>query len=105
MWKNIRKFGLPVVVAINEFVADTEAEIAALKELCAEIDVPVELASVWANGADGGIDLANAVVDVVENGNADYKRLYSDDDSLEEKKITKIVTEIYGGKSVVSRKS
>ncbi len=57
--ENIRKFGLPAVVAINEFVADTEAEIAALKELCAEIDVPVELASVWANGADGGIDLAN----------------------------------------------
>ena len=101
--ENVRKFGLPVVVAINEFVADTEAEIAALKELCAEIDVPVELASVWANGADGGIDLANAVVDAVENGNADYKRLYSDDDSLEEK-ITKIVTEIYGGKSVVFEK-
>ena len=101
--ENVRKFGLPVVVAINEFVADTEAEIAALKELCKEIDVPVELASVWANGADGGIDLANAVVDAVENGNVDYKRLYSDDDSLEEK-ITKIVTEIYGGKSVVFEK-
>ena len=101
--ENIRKFGIPSVVAINEFVADTEAEIAALKELCSEIKVPVELASVWANGADGGIDLANTVVDVVENGNADYKRLYSDDDSLEEK-ITKIVTEIYGGKSVVFEK-
>ena len=101
--ENIRKFGIPVVVAINEFVADTEAEIAALKELCSEIKVPVELASVWANGADGGIDLANAVVDAVENGNANYKRLYSDDDSLEEK-ITKIVTEIYGGKSVVFEK-
>ena len=101
--ENIRKFGIPVVVAINEFVADTEAEIAALKELCSEIKVPVELASVWANGADGGIDLANTVVDAVENGNADYKRLYSDDDSLEEK-ITKIVTEIYGGKSVVFEK-
>ena len=101
--ENIRKFGIPAVVAINEFVADTEAEIAALKELCSEIKVPVELASVWANGADGGIDLANTVVDAVENGNADYKRLYSDDDSLEEK-ITKIVTEIYGGKSVVFEK-
>ena len=101
--ENIRKFGIPVVVAINEFVADTEAEIAALKELCSEIKVPVELASVWANGADGGIDLANAVVDAVENGNANYKRLYSDDDSLEEK-ITKIVTEIYGGKSVIFEK-
>ncbi len=64
------------------------------KELCAEIDVPDELASVWANGADSGIDLANAVVDAIENGDSDYKRLYSDDDSLES--ITKIVTEIYG---------
>ncbi|MBF7093758.1 formate--tetrahydrofolate ligase [Streptococcus sp. HF-1907] len=101
--ENMRKFGIPVVVAINEFVADTEAEIATLKELCAEIDVPVELASVWANGADGGIDLAHAVVDAVENGGADYKRLYSDEDTIEEK-ITKIVTEIYGGKSVVFEK-
>lgn len=101
--ENVRKLGIPAVVAINEFVADTEAEIAALKELCAEINVPVELASVWANGADGGIDLAKTVIDAVENGNADYKRLYSDDDSLENK-ITKIVTEIYGGKSVVFEK-
>lgn len=98
--ENVRKFDVPAVVAINEFVADTEAEIAVLKELCAEIDVPVELASVWANGADGGIDLANAVVNAVENGNADYKRLYSDEDSLEEK-VTKIVTEIYGGDKVI----
>ncbi|ETJ27649.1 Formate-tetrahydrofolate ligase, partial [human gut metagenome] len=52
---NIRKFGIPVVVTINEFVTDTQAEIAVLKELCAEIDVPVELASVWADGADGGL--------------------------------------------------
>lgn len=98
--ENVRKFGVPAVVAINEFVTDTEAEIAALKELCAEIDVPVELASVWANGADGGVDLANAVVNAVENGNASYKRLYSDDQSLEEK-VTKIVTEIYGGNKVI----
>lgn len=101
--ENMRKFNIPVVVAINEFVADTEAEIATLKELCQAIDVPVELASVWANGADGGIDLAHAVVDAVENGGANYKRLYSDDDPLEEK-IRKIVTDIYGGKSVVFEK-
>ena len=93
MHGGVAKTDLGEVVAINEFVADTEAEIAVLKELCAEIDVPVELASVWANGADGGIDLANAVVNAVENGNADYKRLYSDEDSLEEK-VTKIVTKL-----------
>ncbi|MFC3928063.1 formate--tetrahydrofolate ligase [Streptococcus caprae] len=97
---NIRKFGVPVVVAINEFVADTAAEVALLKELCAGIDVPVELASVWADGAAGGVALAETVVSVVEQGQANYTRLYSDSDSLEEK-VTKIVTEIYGGRGVV----
>ena len=63
--ENIRKFGIPAVVAINEFVSDTEAEIAALKELCASIDVPVELASVWADGAEGGVALAETLVKTI----------------------------------------
>ncbi|EHI69912.1 formate--tetrahydrofolate ligase [Streptococcus ictaluri] len=96
---NIRQYGLPVVVAINEFVADTQAEIALLKELCAEIFVPVELASVWAKGAEGGVALAETVVSTIEGHQAEYKCLYSDQDSLEGK-ITKIVTKIYGGKAV-----
>ncbi|HEL0770065.1 TPA: formate--tetrahydrofolate ligase [Streptococcus equi subsp. zooepidemicus] len=97
--ENIRKFNIPVVVAINEFVTDTKAEIQALKELCAEIAVPVELASVWAKGADGGIALANAVVSAIAEESAAYKRLYADKDSLEEK-LRAIVTEIYGGRAV-----
>lgn len=97
--ENIRKFNIPVVVAINEFVTDTKAEIQALKELCAEIAVPVELASVWAKGADGGIALANAVVKAITEESAAYKRLYADKDSLEEK-LEAIVTEIYGGRAV-----
>ncbi|WP_373773966.1 formate--tetrahydrofolate ligase [Streptococcus ferus] len=98
---NVKRFGLPAVVAINEFVTDTEAEIAALKELCQSIDVPVELASVWADGADGGVALAKTLVNVVENGNSnEYQRLYDDQDSLETK-ATRIVQEIYGGRSVV----
>lgn len=97
--KNMRQYGVPVVVAINEFVADTEAEIAALKELCQSIDVPVELASVWANGAEGGVALAETVVKVIESEKADYQRLYSDQDSIEEK-VTKIVKNIYGGDAV-----
>ncbi|HEK9955970.1 TPA: formate--tetrahydrofolate ligase [Streptococcus equi subsp. zooepidemicus] len=97
--ENIRKFNIPVVVAINEFVTDTKAEIQALKELCAEIAVPVELASVWAKGADGGIALANAVVKAITEESAAYKRLYADKDSLEEK-LKAIVTEIYGGRAV-----
>lgn len=96
---NMRQYGVPVVVAINEFVADTEAEIAVLKELCQSIDVPVELASVWANGAEGGIALAETVVKVIEQEKANYQRLYNDQDSVEEK-VRKIVKNIYGGDAV-----
>ncbi|HEL1607791.1 TPA: formate--tetrahydrofolate ligase [Streptococcus suis] len=101
--ENIQKYGIPAVVAINEFVSDTADEIAALKELCAEISVPVELASVWANGADGGVELAETVVATIDNQAANYQRLYKAEDSLEEK-VTKIVTQIYGGSGVVFEK-
>lgn len=101
--ENIQKYGIPAVVAINEFVSDTADELAALKELCAEIGVPVELASVWANGADGGVELAETVVATIDNQAANYQRLYKAEDSLEEK-VTKIVTKIYGGSGVVFEK-
>ncbi|HFI2432171.1 formate--tetrahydrofolate ligase [Streptococcus suis] len=101
--ENIQKYGIPAVVAINEFVSDTADEIAALKELCAEIGVSVELASVWANGADGGVELAETVVATIDNQVASYQRLYKAEDSLEEK-VTKIVTQIYGGSGVVFEK-
>ncbi|WP_242257676.1 formate--tetrahydrofolate ligase [Streptococcus thoraltensis] len=97
--ENIRQYGIPAIVAINEFVADTPAEIAVLKELCQELDVPVELASVWADGADGGIELAKTLVETIDKGEANYQRLYNDEDSLEEK-ARKIVTKVYGGTSV-----
>lgn len=96
---NMRQYGVPVVVAINEFVVDTEAEIAVLKELCQSIDVPVELASVWANGAEGGVALAETVVKVIEQEKANYQRLYNDQDSVEDK-VRKIVKNIYGGDAV-----
>lgn len=101
--ENMRKFGVPVVVAINEFVTDTEAEIAALKELCASIQVPVELASVWADGADGGLALAETVVETLETSPTNYSRLYDNDLSIEEK-ITKIAQEIYRADNVVFEK-
>ena len=101
--ENMRKFGVPVVVAINEFVTDTEAEIAALKELCASIQVPVELASVWADGADGGLALAETVVETLETSPANYSRLYDNDLSVEEK-ITKIAQAIYRADNVVFEK-
>ena len=101
--ENMRKFGVPVVVAINEFVTDTEAEIAALKEFCASIQVPVELASVWADGADGGLTLAETVVETLETSPANYTRLYDNNLSVEEK-ITKIAQEIYRADNVVFEK-
>ena len=101
--ENMRKFGVPVAVAINEFVTDTEAEIATLKELCASIQVPVELASVWADGADGGVALAETVVATLETSPASYTRLYDNDLSIEEK-ITKIAKEIYRADNVVFEK-
>lgn len=85
--ENIRKYGIPAVVAINEFVTDTAEEIAVLRELCAEIDVPVELASVWADGASGGIDLAETIVKTIDEKPANYKRLYDNGLSIEEKSI------------------
>ena len=101
--ENMRKFGVPVVVTINKFVTDTEAEIATLKELCASIQVPVELASVWADGADGGVALAETVVATLETSPASYTRLYDNDLSIEEK-ITKIAKEIYRADNVVFEK-
>lgn len=96
---NMRQYGVPVVVAINQFTADTESEIATLKTLCSNIDVAVELASVWEDGADGGLELAQTVANVIETQSSNYKRLYSDEDTIEEK-IKKIVTKIYGGNKV-----
>ncbi|KXT76677.1 formate--tetrahydrofolate ligase [Streptococcus sp. DD12] len=101
--ENVRKFGLPAVVAINEFVSDTPAEIAALRELCASIDVPVALASVWADGAAGGVELAETLVKVLDEGTADYHTLYDAEAGIEEK-IQTIVRDIYRGRQVVFEK-
>ena len=101
--ENMRKYGIPVVVAINEFVTDTAAEIARLKELCDQIQVPVSLASVWANGADGGVELAETVVSTIESQPAQYHRLYEDGESIEEK-ISKVAREIYRADKVIFEK-
>ncbi|OVF00387.1 formate--tetrahydrofolate ligase [Streptococcus mutans] len=101
--ENMRKYGVPVVVAINEFITDTNDEIAVLRNLCAAIDVPVELASVWANGADGGVDLANTLINTIENNPSHYKRLYDNNLSVEEK-VTEIAKEIYCADKVIFEK-
>ncbi|MEO1770482.1 formate--tetrahydrofolate ligase [Candidatus Enterococcus ferrettii] len=97
---NMKKYGLPVVVAINEFISDTDKEIALLKELCEAEDVKVELASVWEKGPEGGIDLANTVVQTIEESDTTFTSIFSrEHDDLEEK-VETIVKEIYGGSEV-----
>lgn len=97
--QNLQQYGLPVVVAINEFVTDTEAEFLQLEALCQEEDVTIRRASVWANGGLGGKALAEAVVEAIETKEVNYHRLYDDSLSIEEK-VQTIVSKIYGGKAV-----
>ncbi len=91
----VRKFGVPPVVAINRFATDTAAEIAAIVEGCAALDVQAVVADPWAGGGGGCLDLADAVWHVLESGEADYRPLYPDDMGLVEKLDT-VVREIYG---------
>lgn len=98
--ENIRKFGLPAVVAMNRFPSDTEEEIKALRELCQELGVEVALSEVFTKGGEGGIELAEKVVSIVEKGEANYKPLYDVDKSIPEK-VETIVREIYGGDQVI----
>lgn len=98
--ENMKKFNLPVVVAMNRFLTDTEAEFDLIRNRCKEQGVPVALCDVWAKGGEGGIDLAKLVVEAVENNKEDYKPLYSLD-LTPAQKIETIVKEIYGGDGVV----
>ena len=95
---NIKRYGLPVVVAINEFVTDTAAEIQALTDLLVTKQVAFSLTQVWAKGGAGGIDLAEKVVAATRQ-TSDFNYLYALNDSIPEK-IKAIVTKIYGGASV-----
>lgn len=97
--KNMRRYGVPVVVAINEFATDTEAEREILEEKCREAGVNVQRASVWEHGGAGGLDLAKAVVETIQESTPDFQPLYETDASIEEKTQT-IVTQIYGGAAV-----
>ena len=92
--ENVRKFGVPAVVAINEFPTDTPAEIELLTKLCDSIDVPVILTQVWAKGGEGAVALANKVVELAESGLANFKPLYELEASIKSK-IETIAKEIY----------
>lgn len=97
--ENLHKYGVPVVVTLNSFITDTEAEIAFVRSFCEERGCDFALSEVWAKGGEGGIALAEKVLETLENKESNFKVLYDDNLSLVEK-ITTIAKEIYGAGSV-----
>ncbi|MBU3804467.1 MAG: formate--tetrahydrofolate ligase [Candidatus Cellulosilyticum pullistercoris] len=98
--ENIQAFGVPVIVTLNTFLSDTDAEIAFVKKVCEEKGCRFALANVWAEGGEGGIELAQEVLSVLNHEISHFKPLYEDTLSTEDK-IKKIATTIYGAKEVV----
>ena len=92
--ENLKKFGVPVVVAINHFYTDTNAEIAAVKKYCEEHGAKVAFSDVFLKGGEGGIELANAVVETIESTKSGYKPLYDEKLTVREK-LDIIAKEIY----------
>ncbi len=97
--ENIAKFGVPCVVTLNQFVADTEAELNYVKEFCESRGCEFALAQVWEKGGEGGEALAHKVVETIEKKESNYKPLYPLEMSLKDK-ITTVATEIYGASGV-----
>lgn len=98
--ENVKKFGLPVVVALNHFFTDTDCEVKTVKEYCENLGVKCEISKCFAEGGDGTMDLANTVLDTLENEKSNFKPIYEDNLSIKEK-IKKVVCEIYGGLDVI----
>lgn len=98
--ENMQSFKVPVVVALNRFDTDTDSELDAVIEACAEYGVEVSLSEVFAKGGEGGIDLANKVINAIDNQKSEFEPLYDENLSIKEK-INEIVTKIYGGKGAV----
>src|ERR1700716_3649897 len=101
--ENVKKSGLPAVVSINRFSADTEAEIALVKERCKALGVEAVMADHWALGGEGAADVARAVVKAIDSGKSKLKLLYPDDMPLLEK-IRTIAKEIYRAKDISAEK-
>lgn len=97
--ENVHKFGVPVIVTLNQFITDTEAEMAYVSKSCQEWGCDFATATVWEHGGQGGLQLAEKVLDVLENKASDFHYLYEDKLSVEEK-IRTIATEIYGAKDI-----
>jgi len=97
--ETIQSFGLPFVVAVNKFITDTENEVNKLIELCDEENIPVSLTEVWEKGGEGGVDLANKLIEVIEKQESDFHPLYELSDTLENKILT-IAQKVYGADKV-----
>ena len=97
--ENLQKFGVPIVVTLNSFVTDTEAEYEFIKNFCEERGCEFALSEVWAKGGEGGIALAEKVLQTLEEKESNFKVLYDDEMSLKDK-INTIATEIYGADGV-----
>ena len=93
--ENLQKFGVPVVVTLNSFISDTEAEYAYIRKFCEDRGCEFALSEVWAKGGEGGIALAEKVMETLENKPTQYHVLYPDEMSLKDK-INTIAKEIYG---------
>lgn len=98
--ENMRKFGLPVLVAINKFANDTQAEIDLLTAKCQEFCIEVSLNECFTKGGEGGIEMAKKLVKILDNEKSEFKPLYDIEDTIENK-LNKIVREIYGADKVV----
>ena len=98
--ENVRKFGVPVVVAINRFTADTEAENALLKSLCEKLEVESITADHWAKGGEGAVELAEAVVKTIETNPSQFRPLYDENMPLWKKAQT-IAREVYGADDII----
>jgi formate--tetrahydrofolate ligase len=101
---NVQKYGVPVVVSINRFSADTQAEIDLVKSACGELGVEAFMADHWAGGGAGAAEVAHAVVKLCESGKANFKVLYPDDMPLWDKMKT-IAQQIYGAADITAEKS
>ncbi len=97
--ENLQKYGVPVVVTLNSFITDTDAETEFVRSFCEERNCDFALSEVWEKGGEGGIVLAETVLNTLENKTSDFKLLYNDDSTLKEK-IETIAKEIYGAEGV-----
>ncbi len=98
--ENLQKYNVPVVVTLNRFVTDSDAELAYVKKFCENRNCTFALSEVWEHGGDGGVELAKTVIETIETKESNFKPIYEDSLSLKEK-IETISKEIYGAKGVI----